>query len=178
MSASEKNLWYLLPARFMLAFIWIMGGALNMMDMSTPTGPERYGILFGEVWTEGLQIDLPVPSTLYVPDSIPENPIPFVRDVLRDVVAPNIQTFLLMAPITELLIGITLLLGFMTRLSALGAVLMNLTILLASGHTHPGILRVNLLMLAVAVTLFLSKSGRHFGIDKFLSKKYPNIPLW
>ena len=149
-----------------------------MMDMWSPDGAERYRTLMGEVWADGLQIDLPVPSTLYVSDTIPENPIPFVRGLLKDVIAPNIQNFLLMAPLTELLIGITLLLGFMTRLSTLGAVIMNLTILLASGHTHPGILRVNLLMMAVAATLFLSRTGRHFGIDKFLAEKYPNIPLW
>ncbi len=178
MSASDKNTWYILPARFMLAFIWIMGGSLNLMDMSTPDGPERYRTLLGEVWADGLKIDLSVPSTLYVPDTIPANPIPFARTILKDIVAPNIEIFLLMAPLTELLIGIALLLGFMTRLSTLGAALMNLTILLASGHTHPGILRVNLLMMAVAITLFLSRSGRHFGIDKFLSEKYPNIPLW
>lgn len=178
MASSKNDMRFLLPARFMLAFIWIMGGSLNMIDMSSPDGAERYGTLMGEVWADGLKIDLQVPSTIYLSDTIPENPIPFVGTFLSDVIAPNIQSFLLMAPLTELLIGITLLLGFMTRLSALGAIFMNLTILVASGHTHPGILRVNLLMMAVAITLLLSKTGRYIGIDKFLAEKYPNIPLW
>lgn len=178
MSLSKDNGRILLPVRFMLAFIWIMGGSLNMIDMYTLDGVDRYGTLIGEVWADGLKIDLQVPSTLYLSDTIPENPIPFAKTILKDIIAPNIENFLLMAPLTELLIGITLLLGFMTRLSALGAIFMNLTILLASGHTHPGILRVNLLMMAVAVTLLLSKTGRHFGVDKYLAEKYPNIPFW
>lgn len=178
MSSSKNENKLLLPARFMLAFIWIMGGSLNMIDMSTPDGADRYGTLMGEVWADGLKIDLQVPSTLYLSDTIPANPIPFASTILKEVVAPNIQMFIIMAPITELLIGITLLLGFMTRLSATGAIFMNLTILLASGHTHPGILRVNLLMMAVALTILLSKTGRYLGIDKFLAEKYPNIPLW
>jgi len=178
MSSSKNENKLLLPARFMLAFIWIMGGTLNMMDMSTPDAADRYGTLMGEVWADGLKIDLQVPSTLYLADTIPENPIPFAKTILKEVIAPNIQSFLLMAPLTELLIGTTLLLGFMTRLSATGAIFMNLTILLASGHTHPGILRVNLLMMAVAFTLLLSKTGRYFGIDKFLAEKYPKIPFW
>lgn len=178
MTSSKNEMRLLLPIRFMLAFIWIMGGTLNFIDMSTPDAAERYGTLMGQVWAEGLKVDLQVPSTLYLSDTIPENPIPFASKILTDIVAPNIQNFLLMAPLTELLIGITLLLGFMTRLSAIGAIFMNLTIILASGHTHPGILRVNLMMMAVAVTILLSKTGRHFGIDKYLSKKYPNIPFW
>jgi len=149
-----------------------------MIDMSTPDAADRYGTLLGQVWSKGLKIELQVPSTIYLSDTIPENPIPFARTILSDIVAPNIKIFLLMAPLTELLIGITLLLGFMTRLSAIGAIFMNLTILLASGHTHPGILRVNLLMMAVAITLLLSKTGRYIGVDKYLAKKYPNIPLW
>ncbi len=178
MTSSKNEMRLLLPARFMLAFIWIMGGSLNLIDMSTPDAADRYGTLMGQVWAEGLMIDLQVPSTLYLSDTIPANPIPFAGTILTDIVAPNIQNFLLMAPLTELLIGITLLLGFMTRLSAVGAIFMNLTILIASGHTHPGILRVNLLMMAVALTILLSKTGRHLGIDKYLYEKYPNIPFW
>ena len=106
MNSSKNENRLLLPARFMLAFIWIMGGSLNMIDMSTPDAADRYGTLLGQVWSKGLKIELQVPSTIYLSDTIPENPIPFARTILSDIVAPNIKIFLLMISISPCLIGV------------------------------------------------------------------------
>jgi uncharacterized membrane protein YphA (DoxX/SURF4 family) len=77
----------------------------------------------------------------------------------------------------ELLIGISILTGAFTKISLLGAPLMNLGILLAAGQTNPGILRVNLLMLASALTLLLYRRQNAWGLDPWLAKKLKNVPI-
>jgi len=79
--------------------------------------------------------------------------------------------------IFELLIGISILTGAFTRLSLLAAPLMNLGILMAAGHTNPGILRINLLMLASAIALLLYRRQNAWGLEPWLAVKLKNVPL-
>jgi len=171
----------LLPLRLVLASVWIMGGVLNFYDANLACGPscgqQRYAELIGVVWSEGVSIPLPVPSTLYLQDSIPRNPVPGMSWFLSAVVAPNALLFMTTMAILEVSVGVAILTGAFTRLATAGAMAMNGTILLAAGHTHPAILRVNLLMAAAALTLLLAGAGKHYAIDPWLARKVGRWPL-
>ena len=65
----------------------------------------------------------------------------------------------------ELLVGLTLVLGLMTRLSATVA-------LLLVANSHAGALA------AIAVALLLGAAGRTFGLDALLAKRWPRSPFW
>ena len=171
----------LLPLRLILAFVLILGGVLNLNDAQVSCGPscgqEKYSQLIGTVWANGIPVALPVPSTLYLQDNIPPNPVPGMAWFLSEFVAPNALLFITTMAIFEIAVGVAILTGSFTRLATLGAILMNLTIILAAGHTHPGILRVNLLMAAAALTLFLAGAGRYYAVDPWLSQKVSRWPL-
>ncbi len=171
----------LLPLRFMLGFIWLMGGFLNLHDVYLACGPEcgseKYGELIGIVWATGVALPLPVSPTLYLPDAIPPNPVPGMGYLLTNLVAPNAGLFMTTVAVLEILIGISVILGALNRLSLLGGIAMNVLILLAAGHTHPGILRVNLLMAAGAATLYMARASRYLGLDSLLSRRLKAHPV-
>jgi len=170
----------LAPLILMLGFIWVMGGTLNMYDVNVAQGPtsgnERYGYLIGDVWSQGGWYNVSY-STLYFPTRIGPNPVPGMSWLLDNVMAPNAGAVMTTMAALELLIGISILTGAFTKISLLGAPLMNLGIILAAGHTNPGILRVNLLMLASALTLLLYRRQNAWGLDPWLAKKLRNVPL-
>ncbi|HLB68483.1 MAG TPA: TQO small subunit DoxD [Thermoplasmata archaeon] len=177
-ASSEKGFHRaLLPLRFVLAFVWIMGGVLNAYDSNVIGGQDRYEQLIGVVWADGVSIQLPVPSTLYLQDAILPNPVPGMAWFLSAIVAPNARVFMTTMALLEIAVGAAILTGSFTRLATMGAVLMNATILLAAGHTHPAILRVNLLMAGAAFTLFLARAGRYYAVDPWLSRRVSRWPL-
>jgi uncharacterized membrane protein YphA (DoxX/SURF4 family) len=170
----------LAPLILMLGFIWVMGGTLNMYDVNFAQGPasgnERYSYLIGDVWSQGGWYNVSQ-STLYLPSKISPNPVPGMSWLLENVMAPNAGAVMTTMAAFELLIGISILIGAFTKISLLGAPLMNLGILLAAGQTNPGILRVNLLMLASALTLLLYRRQSAWGLDPWLEKKLAKVPL-
>lgn len=165
----------------MLAAIWLMGGLLNLSNViftcGYECGSQSYEELIGDVWATGASLGLPVSPTIYLADTIPANPVPGMGFLLATFVAPNAGAFMVTMGTLELLVGISILAGAFTRLSFLGAIVMNVTILLAAGHTHPGILRVNLLMAAAAASLYLSRSGGYLGLDSLISRKLKAVPV-
>ncbi len=170
-----------IPLRLMLGVIWLMGGLLNLYDVAFTCGYEcggqRYEELTGVVWATGASLGLPVAPTIYLADSIPANPVPGMGYLLANFVAPNAGAFMVTMGMLELLVGVSILLGIFTRLSLVGAIILNFLILLAAGHTHPGILRINLLMAAAAASLYLSRSGGYLGLDSLLSRKLKRVPI-
>lgn len=172
---------HILPVRFMLGFVWLMGGVLNLFDLFVANdlekGSEKYSTLIGTVWSRGLSFELPVPSTIYLPSQIPANPIPGMSWFLESVAAPNAAMFMSVMATLEILIGISILFGIFARASPIGATLMNVAIIISAGHTHPAILRTNLLMAAMALTIYLTKAGRVYGVDSWLSRKVKRVPI-
>ncbi len=165
----------------MLGVIWLMGGLLNLNDVifacGYECGSQRYEELTGVVWATGVSLGLPVSPTVYLADSIPGNPVPGMGYLLANLIAPNAGAFMVTMGTLELLVGVSILVGAFTRLSFLGAIVMNILIFLAAGHTHPGILRINLLMAAAAASLYLSRSGGYLGLDSLLSRKLKAVPV-
>ena len=170
----------LAPLILMLGFIWVMGGTLNMYDVNfaqgSASGNDRYSYLIGDVWSEGGWYNVSY-STLYLPSHIGPNPVPGMSWLLENVMAPNAGAVMTTMATFELLIGISILTGAFTKISLIGAPLMNLGILLAAGQTNPGILRVNLLMLASALALLMYRRQNAWGLDPWLAEKFKKVPL-
>jgi uncharacterized membrane protein YphA (DoxX/SURF4 family) len=77
-----------------------------------------------------------------------------------------------------LLVGITLMLGLLTRLSAAGA----LVIAVGSMLQEPGRAIMpstpELGWAAIAVALMVGAAGRTFGLDSFLARRWARSPFW
>jgi uncharacterized membrane protein YphA (DoxX/SURF4 family) len=78
---------------------------------------------------------------------------------------------------SELLVGVTLVLGLMTRLSATLALLLLAHYLLARAAgcqcaSNDGALA------AIAVALLVGAAGRTLGLDALLAKRWPRSPFW
>lgn len=176
----ERKL-YALFLRVPVSLVWIWGAVVNLSDVFLdPAGFDaavlRWRYMFEEVWVQGSSLGLPL-GTPYAPSQIPPNPYPWMAEFLQSYMGPNVDLVVRTMPLLELAIGFGLLLGFLTRPAALGGMAVNIMIFLASGHTNPGIARVNFLMLATEVGILLTSAGRTLGVDALLAKRVPRPPL-
>ena len=147
--------------------------------------PDRLGIqimrfIFGALWlSQGLSKVFKRDNDMYKDNNKfldnlnymkDTNPYPAVVSLLNEVLIPNVSVFLVLVVITELLIGLSLSLGLLSRLGSLlgGFMAINLWILtLGWGEwiwTYP-------LIFFPHVLLFLSHVGKEVGVDRFLSEK-------
>lgn len=94
------------------------------------------------------------------------NPIGFYKSFLEHVAAPNGSLFSALVTYGELAIGLSYVSGFLIPLSTLGAMFLNLNILLAAQHTDPSILTMNALFLALSAAFFWSHAGHYYGFDQ------------
>jgi uncharacterized membrane protein YphA (DoxX/SURF4 family) len=78
----------------------------------------------------------------------------------------------------ELLVGLTLVLGLMTRLSATLALLLLGHYLLAKGGWFCQCASNDGALAAIAVALLVGAAGRTFGLDALLAKRWPRSPFW
>jgi thiosulfate dehydrogenase (quinone) large subunit len=99
----------------------------------------------------------------------------FYREFLQAVVVPNVPLFATLIPWGELLVGITLLLGLATRLSAAGALLLLVNCMLARGALGTS---NDAALAAMALAILVGAAGRTFGIDAVLARRWPRSPLW
>ncbi len=99
-------------------------------------------------------------------------PYGFYAPFLRTVVIPRVHTFSILVPIGELCVGATLLLGLLTRWSALVGMTMVLAFMLGRGDgvgnntTAP--------IVIMCLTLVLTQPGRVLGVDAALRGKVPS----
>ncbi|MEP6471057.1 MAG: DoxX family protein [Acidobacteriota bacterium] len=102
---------------------------------------------------------------------------PFWASFLRSVVLPNAGAFGWFFALAELLLGIALVLGFLTRIAAVGGILLMVILLLGQTHVARGgweawitaglTSKFALLLLWL---LFLTDAGRSWGLDARLRR--------
>jgi thiosulfate dehydrogenase [quinone] large subunit len=102
----------------------------------------------------------------------------FYREFLQEVVLPNAQLFATLVTWGEFLVGVTLILGLMTRLSATVALLLTLNYMLAKGAWPWTPSSNDAAFAAISVALLIGAAGRTFGLDSILAKRWPRSALW
>ncbi len=102
---------------------------------------------------------------------------PFYRDFLG-FCADHYVLFAWLVALGILGSGIGLLLGFVTRFSALVAAFMVFNFWFMKGSVFWDISNHDSLCILIFLMLMFAGAGRALGIDYFLAKKHPNIVLW
>jgi len=88
-------------------------------------------------------------------------------------------TFLTVFSYVELLVGIMIVIGLLTRLASLGALAMSVGFAPAYwlGSTCEDEWQIGALLTAGSVVLMLTAAGRVWGLDHFLYKKFGDRPI-
>ncbi len=139
------------------------------------------GLIFLTTWvsnlSKGLYSDGFVP---FIQEWADGTSITFYGDFLKSVVIPNADLFRYFQVVTEFLImGVFLIVGFLTPVSALVAGGFTVNLLLASYGTGewPG---TYLIMMAVLAAVGVTRAGRTLGADAILARRspHPKLPLY
>jgi thiosulfate dehydrogenase [quinone] large subunit len=99
------------------------------------------------------------------------------KPFLTSTVIPHHQLFAGLIAWGMILAGLALLLGLLTRPAALGGIFLTLNFYLAKGGGSPATTSDQAFMAGLLV-VFLTRSGRSFGFDRWLARRYPDSPLW
>ncbi|HEV8177186.1 MAG TPA: TQO small subunit DoxD [Gemmatimonadales bacterium] len=102
----------------------------------------------------------------------------FYRPFLERLVLPNASLFASLIGWTELLVGLTLVLGLMTRLSAAVALFLALNYMFAKGTWVWTPSSNDAAFVVIALALLIGAAGRTFGLDAFLARRWPRSPFW
>jgi uncharacterized membrane protein YphA (DoxX/SURF4 family) len=109
----------------------------------------------------------------------PNDPLAFHRSFILGVVVPHVHFFTYLVTFGEIAIGISLLLGFLVRVSSLFGAFHNLNILLAIGWGGPSsVMGINRTFVLLHLVFVLSSAGRALGVDGFLHKRFPTSILF
>jgi uncharacterized membrane protein YphA (DoxX/SURF4 family) len=138
------------------------------------------GIIFLVTWWENMQ------KGLYQADNFAGfinwladgHPIGFYGAFLTNVIAPIAPVFGTFQMITELGMGLALLIGALTPLTSLGATFFFLNLFMSYLNPNTGEwIWTYVLLIAAAVVVGLARSGRAWGIDAWLLNKRGNPPI-
>lgn len=123
-----------------------------------------------------------MPPTGFMPIAVAEgikSNTGFYHDFLLNVVTPNAPIFAELVRLGEVLVGLSLLFGLLTRLGALGGVFLALNYYFLNNPSLSfgslGSLEFATLVLSAANFVF--PAGRVLGVDALLGRKRPEPPL-
>ena len=102
----------------------------------------------------------------------------FYRGFVEQAVLPHGGFFAGVIPWAELTIGVTLILGLGTRLSAAAALVLLMNYMLAKGAWFWYPSSNDAAWAAVSLALIIGAAGRTFGLDAMLARRWPRSPLW
>lgn len=103
---------------------------------------------------------------------------PFYHTFLQRVVLPNAPVIAGLVGWAELLVGVTLVLGLMTRLSASLALVLTLNYMFAKGAWPWTPSSNDAAFVTIALALLIGAAGRTLGLDAFLARRWPRAPFW
>ncbi len=107
-----------------------------------------------------------------------ENGHPFYREFVQRVLLPNASLFATVVTWGELLVGLTLLLGLITRFSAGVALVLTVNYMLAKGAWLWTPSSNDAAFAIISLALLIGAAGRTFGVDAFLARRWPRSPFW
>lgn len=102
---------------------------------------------------------------------------PLYRPFLTAVVVPHVTFFAPFVALTEIAVGVALLLGGATRLAAAVGILLTANYFLLDGMTVVNVSNDAAFMVGLAI-LVVTAGGRVLGLDTFLSRRWPRSKLW
>lgn len=103
---------------------------------------------------------------------------PFYQGFVERVVLPNASFFAGVVTWGELLVGVTLLLGLVTRFSAVVAMILAVNCMFAEGDWFWTPSSNDAAFAMISVALLIGAAGRTFGFDTWLARRWPKSPLW
>lgn len=141
------------------------------------------GILFLTTWSSNLTKGFYTPDGLvdFFTNVFPqsENPLAWYAAFINGIILPIRGFFAPFQLVTEFLIGVFLLLGFLTPLTSFAGFIFIINTFLATfGHDWPWSYGM---MLAILAVVLITRAGRSIGIDNLLFNRSgePRIPfLW
>ena len=102
----------------------------------------------------------------------------FYRPFLATLVIPNATAFAVLVTLGELLVGLSLFTGTATRVGGFGAAFLTLNYLFAKGNWFWAPSSNDAAMFMIALAVAIGAAGRAFGVDYWLSKRWPGVGLW
>jgi uncharacterized membrane protein YphA (DoxX/SURF4 family) len=138
------------------------------------------GGMFIAVWSENLRKDLYTPDGYrdFITGLADKTDVTFYGGFIRDVVAPNAALFAYGQLTVELVVmGVFLLVGFLTPVSALVAAGFSVNLLLANWGVPGEWQGTYVMMIAILLAVAVTQAGRTLGVDAWLARKKPKPRL-
>ncbi|QKR00172.1 DoxX family membrane protein [Metallosphaera tengchongensis] len=153
---------YLFPLRFAVGWMFLDGGLRKAVLKPAKLDPNSSSFVGGKLVN-------------FLPHAGPFKPLLLMTLENR---ALDV-TFLTVFSYLEILAGLFIIIGLVTRLSSLGALAMSLGFAPAYwlGSTCEDEWQIGSLLTAGAVVLMLTASGRVFGLDYYLYKRFGDRPI-
>lgn len=138
-------------------------------------------IVVGFIWlahgiAKFLQGALFMPPGGFMPMAVArgvQSNVGFYRDFLLNVVTPHVPIFAELVRLGEVLVGLSLVFGFLTRLGALGGVLLTLNYYFLNNPmlTFGSLGTLDFATLVLSAINFVLPTGRMLGVDALLGRK-------
>jgi len=138
------------------------------------------GGMFIAVWSENLRKDLYTPDGYrdFIQGLADKTDVGFYGDLIREVVVPNAALFAYGQLVIELVVmGVFLLVGFLTPIAALVASGFSVNLLLANWGVPGEWQGTYVMMIAILLAVAVTQSGRRLGVDARLARKNPRPRL-
>jgi len=108
-----------------------------------------------------------------VAKQIEGNPFPWYKAFLEDTVLTHASLFGHLTAWGEALVGLSLVLGLLAGLGALGGLLLSVSYGLAAQHQSGASFGLHYLLVSAMVLFFVARSGRALGADAWIARRWP-----
>lgn len=103
---------------------------------------------------------------------------PFYQEFVQRMVIPHASLFAILVSWGELLVGLSLVLGLLTRVSAVVAFLLTVNYMFAKGNWFWTPSSNDAAFAMISLALLLGAAGRTFGLDSLLARRWPRSAFW
>ncbi len=161
------------PSRWMAVLrvcvgLWFLKAITSKMD---------FVLLGGFVPFIGVEPEWIVRMPDLVARQAAENPILWYRAFLEGTVLAHREFYAQLVAWGEVLVGLSLTLGCLAGLGALGGLWLTLNYGLATWHMSPAAKGFHYTLAVCLVVLFLARSGRAWGLDAWIGWRWPGSLL-